>query len=60
MIDKNVKKPSKYKEVKSLSQFLFSYLRDCGVKFCFGVPGDYILSLFKALEETPGIEAVAR
>ena len=58
MIDKNVKKPSKYKEVKSLSQFLFSYLRDCGVKFCFGVPGDYILSLFKALEETPGIEAV--
>lgn len=58
MIAKNVEKTLKDKEIKSLSQFLFSYLRDCGVKFCFGVPGDYILSLFKALEETPGIEAV--
>jgi TPP-dependent 2-oxoacid decarboxylase len=43
---------------QSLSHFLFSYLRDIGVRHCFGLPGDYILPLFKALEETPGIEAV--
>jgi TPP-dependent 2-oxoacid decarboxylase len=43
---------------QSLSHFLFSYLRDVGVRHCFGLPGDYILPLFKALEETPGIEAV--
>ena len=24
----------------------------------FGIPGDYVLTLFRALEETPGIEAV--
>lgn len=42
----------------AMGKFLFSYLRDSGVTYCFGIPGDYILSLFKALEETPGIKAV--
>jgi len=41
-----------------LGPFLFSHLQDLGVRHCFGIPGDYILPLYKALEETPGIEAV--
>jgi indolepyruvate decarboxylase len=45
-------------ETRPLGSFLFSYLRDLGVRHCFGMPGDYVLPLFKALEETPGIEAV--
>jgi indolepyruvate decarboxylase len=45
-------------DMMELGKFLFSYLRDRGITHCFGIPGDYILSLFKALEETPGIKAV--
>ncbi len=41
-----------------LGQFLFAYLRSLGVRHCFGLPGDYVLPLFKALEDTPGIEPV--
>lgn len=46
------------KKSETLGKYLFSYLKGSGVKYCFGVPGDYILSLFKASEETPGIEIV--
>jgi indolepyruvate decarboxylase len=31
---------------------------DRGIKHCFGIPGDYILPLYKTLEETNGIDAV--
>jgi TPP-dependent 2-oxoacid decarboxylase len=41
-----------------LNSFLFSYLRDKGVKHIFGIPGDYILPLYKALEETEGIDYI--
>jgi indolepyruvate decarboxylase len=41
-----------------LGRFLFSHLRSLGVHHCFGLPGDYILPLFRQLEETPGIEGV--
>lgn len=58
MTNKNVEKSLQNKACETLGKFLFSYLRDCGVKYCFGIPGDYILSLFKTLEETPGIKAV--
>ena len=40
-----------------LGEFLFSRLREEGVQHIFGIPGDYILPLYKALELTPGIEA---
>lgn len=43
---------------KSLGHFLFSHLASLGVRHIFGIPGDYVLTLFRALEETPGIEAV--
>ncbi len=43
---------------ENLGSFLFSYLRDIGVKHVFGIPGDYILPLYKALEETDNIEYV--
>ena len=43
---------------QQLSRFLFSYLEGLGVRHCFGIPGDYILPLYKALDLTPGIEPV--
>jgi TPP-dependent 2-oxoacid decarboxylase len=46
------------KMTAKLNSFLFSYLRDKGVKHIFGIPGDYILPLYKALEETEGIDYV--
>jgi indolepyruvate decarboxylase len=46
------------KAQQPLGHFLFSFLRDQGVRHCFGIPGDYILPLFKVLEQTEGIEAV--
>ncbi len=42
----------------NLSEYLFNALIDRGVKHCFGIPGDYILPLYKTLEEMEGIEAV--
>ncbi len=41
-----------------LGSFLFDHLQDAGVNHVFGIPGDYILPLFKTLESTPGIEPV--
>ncbi len=45
-------------DTEPLGRFLFSYLRDLGVRHCFGIPGDYVLTLYKAMEATPGIEPV--
>jgi len=42
----------------TLGHFLFSHLASLGVRHIFGIPGDYVLTLFRALEETPGVEAV--
>ena len=42
----------------NLSDYLFKTLISRGVKHCFGIPGDYILPLYKTLEEMKGIEAV--
>jgi indolepyruvate decarboxylase len=44
--------------VASLAEFLFTVLRDQGVKHCFGLPGDYVLPLYKELENIQGIGAV--
>lgn len=38
-----------------LGKYLFQYLRKKGVEHCFGLPGDYILPLYRALEDTEGI-----
>ena len=35
-----------------LGQFLWAYLYDCGVRHCFGVPGDFALPTFAALEKS--------
>ncbi len=43
---------------ETLGHFLFSLLASLGVRHVFGIPGDYVLTLFRALDETPGIEAV--
>ncbi|MBC8503653.1 MAG: alpha-keto acid decarboxylase family protein [Anaerolineales bacterium] len=45
-------------KTQDLGNYLFTTLRDVGVQHCFGIPGDYVLTLFKTLEETPGIQAV--
>ncbi len=45
-------------QMEKLGHFLFTYLRDRGVKHCFGIPGDYIIPLYVDLEATEGIEAV--
>jgi indolepyruvate decarboxylase len=45
-------------ETLQLGTFLFDHLRRGGVKHIFGIPGDYILPLFKTLEGTPGIDPV--
>ena len=42
----------------NLGEFLFSHLRSRGVRHCFGIPGDYILPLYKALEQTEGVDHV--
>ncbi len=41
-----------------LAEFLFSTIRDRGTKQCFGVPGDYILPLYKTLDKIQGLEAI--
>lgn len=45
-------------KLEKLGHHLFTYLRDRGVKHCFGIPGDYIIPLYADLEATEGIEAV--
>src|SRR5579884_3870536 len=37
----------------SMGQFLFEYLRRCGVRHSFGVPGDFALPTFAWLEKSP-------
>jgi TPP-dependent 2-oxoacid decarboxylase len=41
-----------------LADFLFDYLKKRGVRHCFGIPGDYILPMYKSLEATSGIDAI--
>ena len=40
------------------SQYLFTSLRDQGVRYCFGIPGDYILPFFDAIEKIDGIDSI--
>jgi TPP-dependent 2-oxoacid decarboxylase len=35
-----------------LGQFLFNYLHRCGVRHCFGIPGDFALPTFAWLEKS--------
>lgn len=37
----------------SVSDYLIDRLQECGVNHVFGVPGDYVLSFFKKLSESP-------
>lgn len=41
-----------------LCQHLFSRLKAVGVQHVFGIPGDFVLPLFRALEEEAGLTAV--
>jgi len=43
---------------QDLASFLFSHLAKLGVRHAFGVPGDFILPLYAALEDNEDIEAV--
>ena len=58
MVEMKSKPSGGHEKRMPLGRFLFSYLKDLGVRHCFGIPGDYILPLFKALEDMEGIEAV--
>lgn len=42
----------------SVSDFLIDRLQSAGIKHAFGVPGDYILGLYKKISDRPGIEIV--
>jgi indolepyruvate decarboxylase len=37
----------------SIGQYLIRRLQDYGIADCFGIPGDYILSLYALLEQSP-------
>ena len=37
----------------SVGDYLINRLQECGVRHVFGVPGDYVLSFFKKLSESP-------
>jgi TPP-dependent 2-oxoacid decarboxylase len=39
-------------------EYLFSTLASLSVRHVFGIPGDYVLPLYRALDATDGIEAV--
>ncbi|NJD69022.1 MAG: thiamine pyrophosphate-binding protein [candidate division NC10 bacterium] len=41
-----------------LCRYLFGRFREAGVRHVFGLPGDFFLPFFRALEEEPGIEPV--
>ena len=43
--------------VMPLGEFLFRYLHRCGVRHGFGIPGDFALPIFAALESSP-IQAI--
>jgi indolepyruvate decarboxylase len=38
---------------KSIGEYLIARLLECGVRDVFGVPGDYVLSLFVMLDKSP-------
>ncbi len=37
----------------SIGQYLINRLQDYGIKDLFGIPGDYVLSFYSMLEESP-------
>lgn len=37
----------------SIGQYLINRLQDYGIRDCFGIPGDYILSFYSMLESSP-------
>lgn len=39
--------------VLTIGQYLVNRLADCGVEHVFGIPGDYVLGLYKLLEQSP-------
>jgi len=41
-----------------LCRYLFERFKEAGVRHVFGLPGDFVLPLFRALEEEPVIEPV--
>ncbi len=41
-----------------LCRYLFGRFKEAGVHHVFGIPGDFFLPFFRALEEEPGIEPV--
>ncbi len=41
-----------------LCRYLFERFKEAGVRHVFGLPGDFFLPFFRALEEEPGIEPV--
>lgn len=44
--------------MRPLNEVLFELLKRQGIDTVFGIPGDYILPLYRALDQTPGIDAV--
>ena len=42
----------------NIAEYLFSALQKNGLQHCFGLPGDYVLPLYHALEKQEGIEAI--
>jgi indolepyruvate decarboxylase len=40
-------------EAVTIGQYLIDRLRALGVEHCFGIPGDYVLGLYKMLEASP-------
>ena len=43
---------SSFRRTMPLGQFLFDYLYRCGVRHCFGIPGDFALPTFAWLEKS--------
>jgi indolepyruvate decarboxylase len=41
-----------------LCRYLFARFKDAGVRHVFGIPGDFFLPFFRALEAEPGLEPV--
>lgn len=37
----------------TIGEYLIGRLNELGVKHCFGIPGDYILGLYKMMEQSP-------
>ena len=43
---------------RPFGELLFSTLANLSVRHVFGIPGDYVLPLYRALDATEGIDAV--